>query len=338
MTSIAFLVLLAIAGQEPAKTAVPLPEALPTIDYQLGPGDIISIHVSGLRQFDQTTRVSNSGRIHVPYVGIMLVAGQTAVQVEREIARSIKEHELINEPIVQVSVDQHRARPTYVVGEFLTPGQYVISGEMYLLDLIGKAGGLLDTADDIGYLYRRSSLQPVIQAAVITGDERPSDVSPPPSVSAAEPQESSPAEQVIEINLAELREGARPELNMRLQGGDILYVPRRRPETFWVIGDVHVPGGYTLPRHGQVSAAQAVIYAGGPMPTAKMGSGFLMRHDETGARQAMPVDFKAILDGKRPDIPVRAGDIIFVPNSAVKTVGIGLLNMLPRLAQQMIIF
>ena len=65
-----------------------------------------------------------------------------------------------------------------------------------------------------------------------------------------------------------------------------------------------------------------------------MGSGFLMRHDEAGVRQAMPVDFKAILEGRRPDIPVQAGDIIFVPNSAAKTIGLGLLNMLPRLAQQ----
>jgi len=344
MTSIILLFILAASGQALANDADLLGAPEQTLDYQLGPGDVLSIHVSGLREFAQTTRVSNSGRIHVPYVGIMLIAGLTAVQVERDIARLIKEHELVKEPSVRVEVDQHRAQPAYVIGEFNAPGQYMITGEMYLLDLLGKAGGLLPTADENGFLYRRNSRQPTIEVAMITEGARPVPdpgtprvLGAPTDVSLAGGQDST-AEEVVRVNLSELREGTRPEMNVRLQGGDIFYVPRMRGENIYVIGDVKMPGIYTLPRRGEVTAAQAVIYAGGPLPTAKMGSAFLVRHDEAGVREVMPVNFQAIVDGRSPDIRVLAGDIIFVPSSAVRTVGHGLWLMLPNLIRQLLIF
>src|SRR5690606_33909843 len=129
-----------------------------------------------------------------------------------------------------------------------------------------------------------------------------------------------------------------PDLNIRLQGGDILFVPRRQQQSIYIIGEVKVPGAYTLPRRGKITAAQAVIYAGGPMATAKMSNGFLMRHNLKGEREAIPVDFKAIIDGRKPDVEVQPDDIIFVPSSPMKQIAVGLLNLGPRLLQQFLIF
>jgi protein involved in polysaccharide export with SLBB domain len=305
-------------------------------DYQLGPGDLVSIRVSGVTEFDQLTRVSNSGRVRVPYVGVLFVAGKTAVDVEREVGRLIQQHELVNEPAVRVEVQEHRARPAYVLGEVNAPGQFVITGEMYLLDLLSKAGGLLPAADQTGFLYRRNWPRPSTDARVIavadsagvTQGAGPAAGDPPPAETPPRvpPGERSEPEEVIRIDFDALRNGTDLELNVRLQGGDILYVPRRRPQNIFIIGDVKVPGVYTLPRRGAVTAAQAVIYAGGPLPTAKTGHGFLMRHDDAGVRTAVPVDFDAILKGKDNDFPVRPNDIIFIPSSNVKTVGVGLLS------------
>jgi polysaccharide export outer membrane protein len=125
---------------------------------------------------------------------------------------------------------------------------------------------------------------------------------------------------------------------MKLRGGDVLVVPRRKPMNVYVIGDVLGPGIYALPRWTQVTASQAMIYAGGPLPTASLGNSFVMRHDSNGERQAIPINFKEVLAGREPDFPIKADDIIFVPNSPVKTVTTGLLNMIPRLIQQWLIF
>jgi polysaccharide export outer membrane protein len=325
---------LAVAAPVAARSA-----AAQVLDYQLGPGDVLSIHVTGVREFQQTSRVSNSGRIRVPYVGIMFVSGQTALQLEREIARKIKEHQLVNEPTVRIQVEQHRAQPAYAIGEVNNPGQFVITSELYLLDLISKAGGLLPAAADEGFLYRRNSPQPEIQTRLILSSSPVATTGEAPVTTLPTlPRPADDSDEVMKIDFKALREGTKPELNVRLEGGDILYVPRRIPDSIYIIGDVRVPGAYTLPRRGEVTAAQAVIYAGGPLATAKMGNSFLMRHDENGERQAIPVNFADIIAGKQPDIPVKANDIIFIPNSAVKSIGVGLLNLVPRLIQQFLIF
>lgn len=347
----ALVLLLSVLATGPQSASAVLQTATATShvevspDYQLGPGDLISIRVSGVREFDQSTRVSNSGRVRVPYVGVMFVAGTTTVQVERDVARLIKEHELVAEPMVRVQVEEYRARPAYVVGEVMTPGQFVITGEMYVLDLISKAGGLLVGAADVGYLYRRGSQLPSVQARIVSETEAAAPV-PAPATKTDGPQggaartPAAPVEagEPIAINFEELKSGARPELNVRLSGGDVLYVPRTRQQNIYVIGDVTVPGAYTLPRRGRLSAAQAVIYAGGPLKTASMKKGFLMRHDRNGVRQAMPVNFAAIIEGKQADIPVQADDIIYIPNSTVKTMKIGLLDLIPTIIQQWLIF
>jgi polysaccharide export outer membrane protein len=349
-------------AQQPPASAVPSPVGdTGRADYQVGPGDLLSIRVTGVREFDHPSRVANSGRIRVPYVGIMFVAGMTTLEIEREIARQITEHELVNEPAVRVQVDQFRARPAYIVGEVVTPGQFVISNEMYVLDLIARAGGLAATADATAILYRGVAERPSVTARFVTGpaepDAAPAPGSPEPTAAPAAPDptpaapDATPAAapdspsgegqgeaKVIPINLNELRDGTRPELNMALQGGDILFVPRRKGRTFFIIGDVRAPGAYMMPQRGAVSASQAIIYAGGPLMTAKNRSGFLMRHDETGKPQAIPIDFLAIVKGKKPDIVIQDEDIIFIPNSAAKTVGVGLLLLMPRLLQQFLIF
>ena len=346
MNALTLVFVLALSAQQPAAPAppgqqpqVPSSAGQNSPDYRLGAGDVISIHVSGVRQFDQTTPVSNSGRIRVPYVGIMLVAGMTSLQVEREVAKQIKEHELVNEPLVRVQVEQYRSQPTYVVGEVGAPGQFVITGEMYLLDLLSKAGGLLPSAADAGYLYRRNSLQPDVKTRLITQpDPATRKVAVPASQTAPEQPAGPSREDVITIDFKEVREGRRPDMNVKLQGGDILYVPRRQRAFVYVIGDVLGPGPYPMNPRVELTAARVVATAGGPLPSAKMSNGFLMRYNEAGVRVAIPVDFSAILEGRKPDVPVKPDDIIFIPSSSAKFVGQALFNMLPHLFQQLLIF
>jgi polysaccharide biosynthesis/export protein len=324
-------------AQQPAVETAVRPAALVLPDYQLGPGDQVSIYVQGVREFTRSGRISNTGRLRVPYVGIVFAAGRTVTELEREIAERIKEHELVNEPLVRVEVDQQRAAPAFVLGEVITPGQFVISGEMYLLDLITRAGGLQPVAGSVAYVYRRPTAQVAVTARVM-GIDNPDAAEVPPAAPAAAQPPAAAEEGVIKIDLDALRFGSKPELNVRINGGDIVHVPRRQIRNIFIIGDVKVPGVYMLPRRGEVTAAQAIAYAGGPSATAKVKSGFLMRYDANGVHEAIPVHFSDILNGKSPDLPVLPGDIIFVPNSAVKTIGVGLLNMIPNLIIQFLIF
>lgn len=68
-----------------------------------------------------------------------------------------------------------------------------------------------------------------------------------------------------------------------------------------------------------------------------MSEGILLRYDEAGVRQELAVDFSAILRGKEPDFEILPNDIIFIPGSNAKTLGYGLLGIIPGLATRAVI-
>jgi len=61
---------------------------------------------------------------------------------------------------------------------------------------------------------------------------------------------------------------------------------------------------------------QAIAQAGGPIEGAARGSVTIKRKDrKTGKEIKMKVNLKDIIKGKRPDIELREGDVVFVPES-----------------------
>lgn len=282
-------------------------------DYRVGPGDSLAITVFGSDRFNQTIRISNSGKIHIPYLGILPVFDMTASEIQSEIARRLTALDLIKDPWVRVTVVEHRAHPVYILGEVMQPGQFLIRNEMNLMDLISLASGFGESASPIGYLYRRR----------IGGPDR----------NGSEPEADGVTEEMIEVKFQELYDGTHPEMNLKLRGGDVLYVPERPTNYIFVVGDVLGPGAVEIPYGQNLLASQAVAKAGGPMKTAKMSKGMLMRYNEEGEREELALDFKSILVGREPDFPLKPNDIIFIPGSSAKTLGYGLLNIVPRIAQ-----
>jgi polysaccharide export outer membrane protein len=281
------------------------------VDYKIGPGDLLAIIVFGLPELGQTLRVSNSGKVHISQLGVIKVAGRTTAQLESEVASLLRQKALILDPWVTVKVTEVRAHPVYVLGEVLTPGQFQISNEMYLSDLVTLSNGVNDVASPIGYLYRRK-------------------VNPQTGV--FEPTEDPDNDQMegFPVDLRGLQIGDKPELNVKLRGGDILYVPERRQEYFFVIGDVQTPGLFDLtPGAVPLRLSQALARAGGPTRAAKAAKSLLVRYAADGTRSDMPVNLKAVLRGTQPDIEIQFGDVLFVPGSRAKTAAFALLGVIP---------
>jgi len=317
LAGVSLLACLVLPARATAQVAPPkpatadAPASASSNEYRLGPGDRITVGVSGLDQLGQSARVTNSGKMHLPYLGIMKVAGLTSGELEALIARQLKERGLVKEAWVSVRVDQYRAQHVYVLGEVMSPGQFVIKDEMYLTDLITLSGGFNEKATPTGFLYRRKEHV------------------------AGMPEGSAPSDDAIPIDFAALNEGTRPELNVKLRGGDVLYVPERRAEYFFVVGDVGIPGHFEFAAGVKsLPASQAIAKAGGPLRTAKMSAGLLVHFNPDGTREEIKVDFKAILEGRHPDVHVRPNDIVFIPGSAGKTIGYGLLGAIPGMAGQ----
>jgi len=298
------------ARNQPARDQAP--------DYRLGPGDSLQITLVGLDNMSvKKATVSNSGKLHLPFLGIIPVVDMTTAELEADIARRLKQQKLVKEPQVQVLVSQYRGQPVYILGEVGMPGQYVLRDKAYLMDLLTWAAGVNDVARDYGFLYRRN----------------PGHRTPEPG----EPEsQQEPLYTVTKVDLKPLLAGGNLGLDIVLQGGDLFHVPKKESEFYFVVGEVNKTGSFSVPQTETILVSRALSSAGGPMRTAKLSKGVLVRTDETGQRQEIPLDFGAIFKGKKPDFPIKPNDIIFIPGSHIKTIGMAMLGILPSVAEQTI--
>ncbi|MFB3903313.1 MAG: polysaccharide biosynthesis/export family protein [Acidobacteriota bacterium] len=294
-------------------------ERLPGItpEYRIGPGDLLSVKIVGIDNMDQEVRVSASGKISLPYLGVLDAADITASELEAKIARLMVENQLMREPEVLIFVTEYRAKPVYILGEVDRAGEIFMSQELYLMDAILMAGGLDYTASDHAFLHRRKL-----------------DAAPPsPSQFANAPGQADASDiEVIEIDLRPIKEGGIVNPNPLLRKGDVLFIPERKTKHYYMIGELEKTGMFQLPGEGDLLVSRAISTAGGPLKTARMAEGVMVRYDQNGVRQEQKVDFKAILEGRAPDFKVQPDDLIFIPGSQFKTWGYALLGFVPRMA------
>ncbi len=307
------LVVAALAAPAPAEST-----DLGARKSTLGPGDVIKLVVDGVDELSTTCRVSNSGKIHVPRLGVIRVDDLTLAELGHKVEERYREREILREPVVVVEILQARARPVYILGEVLMPGQFVINDRMTVLDLLTLSMGLNEVASDVGYLYRRRADQSAsAQAAAEPGAE----------------MVESTVDEAIPVFFDRLYENDGLG-NVELVPGDVLYVPVRRPKFFYVVGDVNAPGQIELPQDEEVSATRAIGMASGPLKTAKLRKAILAWKSEDGSFEHRMVDLRAILEGKQEDFLLEEGHILFVPGSTSKTLALGMLNAIPGFALQ----
>lgn len=192
---------------------------------QLGPGDSVSIQVFG--QPDATNvYVGDNGTISVPLVGNIQVAGISPVDAAARVAKALKDGGYFVDPHVTIIVTQQRSQLVSVLGEVQSTGRYPINPRTTIVELLAQAGGVKETASDVGFVLR-------------TDDN--GHISRYP----------------IKLNgLTDIKD-ALPTAT--LLGGDSLLVPRA--EHYFVSGEVTTPGKY--PIEPGMTVIQGIARAGG---------------------------------------------------------------------------
>ena len=108
-------------------------------DYVIAPGDEVVLTIWGSVDADLRLQVDRSGRIQVPRVGAILVAGvkyqDLAATIERRARSAFKNFELA------VSLGQLRAIRVFVTGFAERPGSYSVSSLSTVSSVLFKAGG-----------------------------------------------------------------------------------------------------------------------------------------------------------------------------------------------------
>lgn len=93
------------------------------------------------------TVVDAAGRIDLPYLGPIAIAGLTAEDAQKRIAASLRGKS--QDARVLVTIRQNVANTIYVAGAVNRPGRLALTlGRERLLDAVASAGGSANTADD----------------------------------------------------------------------------------------------------------------------------------------------------------------------------------------------
>jgi polysaccharide export outer membrane protein len=101
----------------------------------------------------------------------------------------------------------------------------------------------------------------------------------------------------------------------------------------YVLGSVNRPGMYPLDNSTPVTVLRAIALGEGVQGTANKTNAFIIRTLPSGERQEIPVNLKALLDGREPDPALLANDIVYVPADPVKSLARGVADGLIRVVR-----
>lgn len=219
---------------------VPLPAAAQGADYVVGPRDVLVVAVSKQPQLSGSYTVTDDGRLDLPLIGHVSVAGLTRTAVEAAVRTRLADGYVLN-PDVSVTVEQYRSQKVFVTGEVNEPGAITLPGTLTLLEALARAGSLTEHAG---------------REAVIARPTRPAADDGPAAFDGTS--------QILRVDLPPLQRGDLSR-NLGLRDGDTVFVPRAA--TIHVLGAVRNPGEY--PVFPDTRVAELIARAGG---TTERGS------------------------------------------------------------------
>jgi polysaccharide biosynthesis/export protein len=185
-------------------------------DYRVGADDLLKISVFLHPELSVDSRVSKSGKITFPLLGEIDATGLSTADLEQVLTQRLQEGGYVRGPHVSVLVTEYESQLIAVMGQVTKPGQYALTNSSKVLDLLAKAGGVInETAGNEATLVRHDGSK-------------------------------------MSIDLHALFEGD-PAQNPAVVGGDTIYVPRT--PVFYVYGEVQKPGVYRLERNMTVTQA-----------------------------------------------------------------------------------
>jgi polysaccharide export outer membrane protein len=278
-------------------------------DLPIGPGDLIEVSVFEVEELSKLkVRVPLRGTITMPLLGPIPAAGRTAIELEDDI-RARLQQKFMHNPQVSVFLHEHQSQRISVIGAVRKGGVYTLSSRLRLADALALAEGLTDDADHVIYLIRRVPAGTVVRAQA-GGAPAKAPVPPLPG--------TATEEIMLPIDLEALASG-QDELNVALQGGDVIHAPRAG--SYYIGGSVEKPGSFFL--KSKTTIHQAILAAGGVKDVADWGDIRLYRNKPGGDREVLTLNLNEFEKGQAsPEI--QKSDVIVVGKSASKAFWYGM--------------
>lgn len=237
-------------------------------DYRLGAGDQIRVLVFQNPDLTLETRVSESGTIGYPLVGTVKIGGLTLDEAQKAIARGLRDGGFVKQPQVNIVLLAVLGNQVSVLGLVNKPGRFPLETDTRVSDAIALASGVMPTGSD---------------TAILTGT-----------------RDGKPFRKEIDIPSLFAHQGS--EEDFKLQGGDVVYVPRA--PVFYLYGEAQHPGSYRIERN--MTVEQALATGGGPTSRGTEWRLRLDRRMPDGTVKRMTPEHNAL---------IQADDVLYVRES-----------------------
>lgn len=249
--------------------------------YRVGPGDLLELKVFEVKELDQVVRVSEDGSITLPLLGRVVVEGLTQEGVAQKLTGMLQA-KYVKNPQVTIFIKEYKNQQVAVIGAVEKAGSYELVGRKNLLQIISMAGGFSDTAGNEIFILR----------------EGPDGVT-----------------STVAIDLKDLLMNGNQKLNIPIEPNDVINVPVDREIRVFVMGRVNKPGAIRSKLSEGVTLLQAIADAGGLAEGAKESAVMITRKDKAGKEQKIKVNLRDIIKGKKKDVVLQEGDVVYVPES-----------------------
>ena len=228
---------------EHREVSIPVPPQDETVpEYRVGPGDVLAVNIPGMANLVSTAvapssstgqvsasvpqtpgyRVYSSGKVLLPLVGGVQVAGLTVDQVQQKLQEVFQPY--IKKPVITVEILEYKSQPVYLLGKFNTPGVQYLDRPLTLIQGIALGGGLQDAANLRGARLVRNN-------------------------------------HIVPVDIYELMYNDDLRQNVSLHPNDTVYIPGNEQQNVFVVGSVTREGAIPM-ANGRMTLVQALSTAG----------------------------------------------------------------------------
>ena len=158
--------------------------------YLIGPGDVLEISVWNEPSLSKQLIVPPDGVISFPLINPIKVTNLTITALKKAVTKKLSEY--IPDATVTVLLVEINSLKAYVIGKVQSAGEYPISLETTVLQILAKAGGLTPFASDSNIKILRKKNKKIIN---------------------------------IPFDYGEVEKGKNLQQNIVLEAGDVVLVP-----------------------------------------------------------------------------------------------------------------
>ena len=263
--------------------------------YHMNAGDQIEIRVYDHPDLGMKTRIGPDGMVGIAFMGQVKLSGQTIAQGAESIREGLAPY--VKNPVVSITIIDVQSETATIAGACSKPGVYGISNSTRLADFYAMAG---------------SSAERLFNGVEV-------DVADLEHSIFVRNGELLPVDFIKAINNGDSLH------NIRIRKGDYVFVAQRMEASVIICGEVKNP-------HKRLFEAGMglleTLTAAGWMKDTHWSHVIIIR-DGLSHPKLYKVDIDGILAGKCRNVPLKAGDIIYVPKDDLSEYNVFVNKLMP---------